>query len=764
MKSTALAFRADDFRDDQPDAEYRGQDPGMYNLQARFIWRVIARHRWIVIGIVGFAVGAAIVSQILATPLYRTSSTVQVELTDEEGANQAEAASRNAQRVENEAKIYHSRAVAEDVVRALDLASNTRFMGSAAKPRDRVTEADRAVATSRLVKMVQVVSNEKSDLIDLAVTAPYPKLAAVIANQYPDSAQQMRITRRQERRLQLLSGLDKQAKRLSDEVSAADRRVADFREKHGMLEGAGGSEDLDQVDRVATEAASADGMRSAMAARSAGVARAASMRSIAGADSPLLQQELREYDALLNEKTRLSSLYGPGYPDMIRVQNELTALDANIKQEQGRARAVAQSVANADAAQQSQLAASESAAAAARSGALRSQLSKMLSSAFANTRNNVELSRLEREADVTRDVYMATHKQAEQVRALLGVVGVNSTLISPATAPTDPVYPSPKKTIAAAFLGSLVLSLLIVFAKEIMDDKVRSVEQVRRWFGLPTFGMFPLIAGFRNTTLEESPVLREPQSLFAEVARSVHSEVADLAKSDETHTVLITSPLPGDGKSTVALSLCAAACAFGRRAIVVDLDLRRPGVLQEMQQQTDGPDLIELLLDPPEQYLLPSRDGENTSREVETYKPTVISVREPVKDPASLLSYRRLNALMDHLREQFDLIVVNGPAALAVRDARTLSHIADHTLMVLRWGRSTIDEVNATMQQMNGKIDGVVFDQVDYAEHARRGYGDSVQFYVDSAAYYTGEVPRSRSLGAWLRRVFEPVGRQWRKV
>ena len=736
----------------------------MYNLQARFIWRVIARHRWIVIIIVGVAVGAATLSQILATPLYRTSSTVQVELVDEEGANQAEAASRNAQRVENEAKIYRSRAVAQDVVRALKLSTNSKFMGADAKPIGRVTNQDRAAATTRLVKMVQVVSNEKSDLIDLQVTGPYPKLAAAIANQYPDSAQQMRVSRRQERRVQLMAGLDKQATRLAGEVATAERRIADFREAHGMLEGAGGTEDLDQVDRIATEAVSADGMRSAMAARSAGIARASGMRSIAGADSPLLQQQLKEYDALLDEKARLSSLYGPGYPDMIRVQNQLTALDANIQQERARSRAVAQSVADADAAQQSQLAASESAAAAARSSALRSHLGATLAKAFANTRNNVELSRLQRDAEVARDVYMATHKQAEEVRALLGGIGVNSTLISPATAPTDPISPSPKKTIAAAFLGSLVLSLLLVFAREIMDDKVRSVDQVRRWFGLPTLGMFPLVPGFRNTTLEESPVLREPQSLFAEVARSVYSEVADLTRADGTHTVLITSPLPGDGKSTVALSICAAACAFGRRAIVVDLDLRRPGALQEIQQQSEGPDLVDLLLEAPGRNLLPSRDSENTSREVETYKPTVVSVREPVKDPASLLSYRRLDSLMDRLRDQFDLIIVNGPAALAVRDARTLSHIADHTVMVLRWGRSTIDEVNATMQQMNGKIDGVVFDQVDYAEHARRGYADSVQFYVDSAAYYTGEIPRARGLAGRLRGLFASTRGQWRKV
>src|SRR3546814_1331312 len=88
------------------------------------------------------------------------SSDLQVELTDEEGANQAEAASRNAQRVENEAKIYRSRAVAETVVRDLELTSNSRFMGSAARPEGRVREQDRALATTRLVNAVSILNNE----------------------------------------------------------------------------------------------------------------------------------------------------------------------------------------------------------------------------------------------------------------------------------------------------------------------------------------------------------------------------------------------------------------------------------------------------------------------------------------------------------------------------------------------------------------------------------------------------------------------------
>jgi succinoglycan biosynthesis transport protein ExoP len=762
VASLAKTYQADDFYGSSGPSETRAQDPAMYNLQARHVQRVIMRHRWLIIGLVGTVVLFAVVAQILATPLYRTTATVQVEMTDEEGTNQADAASRNAQRVENVAKTYNSRAVAETVVKTLGLASDGRFMGRAAKPPDRVRDQDLAQATTRLVNAVSVSNNQQSDLIDIQVTSPYPKLAAQIANEYPVSAQQMRLGRREQTRVLLLSGLDNQAARLSRAASGAEQRVADFRARARMLEGAGGPEDLQQINRVAVEAASASGMRSAMAARAGDVALAAQMRSVAAADSPLLQQQERDYAAALSERARLASLYGAGHPEMVRVQEQIDTLEADMKAARAQAQAMAKAQADADASQQTELARGESDAASARAGALQGELGVMLSSAFANNANKVALARLERQAQVARDAYISTETQAEQVRAMLGVVGLNTTLISPATVPTDPFSPTPGRSIAIAFIGSSLLSLLIVFAIEIMDDKVRSVDQVRRWFGLPTFGMFPIVPGLRIGAFEDSPVLREPQSLFAEVARSTLSEVTDLGKDHHPHTVLVTSPLPGDGKSTIALSLCAAASALGRRAIIVDFDLRRPGVMQQIQRETDGPDLVELLIDPPSEFLLPRADPPSSAREIGTFRPQLISVREPVKDPASLISHGRIELLMSRLRAQYDLIIINGPAALAVRDARTLSQIADHTLMVIAWGRTTIDEVNATLQQMSGKIDAAIFDKVDYAEHARRGYGDSVQFYMDSTAYYTGEVPGRFGLAGRVRSWFARREQPWR--
>lgn len=109
--------------------------------------------------------------------------------------------------------------------------------------------------------------------------------------------------------------------------------------------------------------------------------------------------------------------------------------------------------------------------------------------------------------------------------------------------------------------------------------------------------MLPKLEDSIGTTIEDNPVITQPQSLFTEVARNLASEIEELPHQGTSQRVLVTSPLPGDGKSSVALTLAAAAASMGRRAIVVDLDLRRPGpsILRSIQDSSDTPDLIEVL-------------------------------------------------------------------------------------------------------------------------------------------------------------------------
>ncbi|WP_205479981.1 GumC family protein [Sphingomonas arenae] len=725
-------------------AIYTGQG-GPYS--ARQIWSVIRRYELLLGAIVCLTVLAVLLSQWSATPIYRATATIQVELNDEKGT--PEVAGRNRERVLNEAGLYASRSVAERVAKDLNLPSDPRFTKRPLPPGQPVTPQHLASSAGTLMSMADITPASDGDFIKIEVTSPSADLAADVANQYAASLAALRTEDRDQRRTGVVRDLEQQRSRLANEARQAEQALADFRRANQMLVGAGGEADLAQINQISIEAASAQAMRAAQGARAAGVSAAVSNRSVAGASSPLLDQQQRRLDELIRERSDLSVTYGPQHPRMQSVDAQIGETRRAMQQEQANVIAAANARTAAEAARERGMASSEAAAASARSSQLQGQLRNMISKAYANTANMVELNALERRAIAAREAYLATAKMSQEVQSSLDAEGVHSTLVSPAAVPGEPISPRPKSATFAAFAGSLMLGLLLIAAIELTDNRLWNADQIARHFGLPTFAMLPDLGKESRPSAENNPVTEDPQSLYAEVCRGLAAEVADLARHGRTQTVLITSPVMGDGKSTVALSLAAAAAASGRRAVVVDLDLRRPvgTILRSVQEQAGGNDIVAYLSGNADiARLLPSPTLVGEGPDGDVHQPVVLSAAEPVRNPSTLMRLRRVNRLLAELHQQFDLIVINAPAALATRDARMLIEAADHTLMVVRWGRTTVEQVRATLQVLQEQVDGVVLNRVDYAEHARRGYGDSVQFYMDSAEYYSGSVPQRASL------------------
>ncbi|MEM6909032.1 MAG: Wzz/FepE/Etk N-terminal domain-containing protein [Pseudomonadota bacterium] len=730
--------------------------------------RIFERHKMLILGIVALFTLGTLAWQMLSPNLYRATANIQVELIDDTGTNQADVLARNVQRLANERKLYRSRNSARTVVTELELHKNPDFhleMGGAPSGSE-PDQINKAVST--LLGMTRVQSEDGSDLIELTATARTPELAADIANAFPDAVRDLKRSRNEERRQELIADLSAEREdRIVQAKEAADK-LAEFRIENQMLVGAGSAEDLAQINRIASEAASAAAMGAGSSAQSAGVARAATIRSTAGATSAAVQQLQRQEAQLNAELARLSQTYGDGYPELVRVRTELDSVRSNLASEQEAARRAAQQQANAEAARMSQLARADAARDQARAGQLQSVVASLTSRAYSNAANTPLLEQLEREAVTSAQAVAEVAERITRVRSEKLVEGVSSNIISPATANNEPVSPSPLKTTLIALIGSAVLGMIIAFTIDMLDDRLRTVAQIRKYFGLPVFGMLPMLDEGVSPKLRESPVFKDPQSMFAEVSRSMYSEVRALMPVNQSQSVLITSPLPGDGKSVVALTLAAAAVAMGKRAVILDLDLRRSGILQMIQQDINAPELMDVvrgevdlpaLNAPADPEFGEAQTGVDliTSPENEEMMSrfALLSASSPVAEPAAVLSSSRFHQMVQDLKSRFDLVVVNAPAVLAVRDARSMCDYTDDTVLVARWGNTTIDQFRATLEMLgSSNVAGCIYDQVDYAEHARRRYGDSVQFYYEASDYFSGAVPQKLTLKEQVMRVF----------
>ena len=739
--------------------------PSIEQSSAGDLLRMVYRHRKLMLIIVGVVTLATLAYQLTRPTLYRATATMQVELIDSVGVNQADIMARNNQRIANEIKLHGSRTSAERVVRDLELYNQSDFAKDAG---DKFTGSKRKKvrqAATVLMDMVDITFDEGSDLIDITVESQSPELAALLANQYPQSVRSLRVKKAGERREELLASLLEKQRESAVIAAQSSKSVADFRIANGMLSGAGGMEDAAFVSRIASEAISAAAMRAGAASRSSGMAGAAGIRSVAGATNASVQQLERQEADLSSQMASISQTFGSGHPDYMRTSASLNQVRRDLAMERTRATADAAAVAGAEGSRMAQIARSEAAGDAARAGQLQAQLGMATRKAYSNVGNLVELEQLSREADLAAKAFNQITERVTEIRAQNDSEGVNASVVSPASVDNRAVAPTPVKMTLLAMMASSILAFLVAFTLDLFDDKLRTSTQIRRLFGLPTFGSLPIIKDAFGGNIEESPVLRKPQSLFSEVARSSYFEVASLVPGDQAQTVLVTSPLPGDGKSVVSVTLAAAALAAGKRVAVLDLDLRKTGLIQELRN-AETPDLIEVLkghvdfskiahpaLPSPDamelEEVLGTKTGSNTG------KIALISASSPVAEPGVLLGSRALQVLLGDLKSKFDFVVINAPATLAVKDAKTMCSFADNTVVVARWGRTTIGQMRATLEILNAdNVAGVIFDQVDYEEHARRRYGDAIQYYFEAADYYSDPMPSRWGRWAKLRGLF----------
>lgn len=722
---------------------------------------VLLRHKKLVLSIIAAVTLSALLWQLTRPTLYNSTVSMQVELIDAVGVNQADIMAKNNQRIANEVKLHRSRAAAERVVRDLELYDRVEFKKDAGQAFTGGKKQKVRQAAGTLMEMVEITSQEGSDLVEITVESRSAELATLLANQYPISVQSIRIKKSEERSNELLASLEKKQVETALRAEETAQAVSDYRIANGMLSGAAGIEDLSQVHRIQSEAISAAALSAASSSRSAGIAAASGMRSTAGATNASTQALEKQEADLTAQLASKQETFGSSHPEIITLTASLGQVRQDLVRERARATSDAAAVAGAEAARMAQVARSEASGDAARAGQLRAQLGAMTGKAYSNIKNVVQLETLSRQAEQAVKAYNQITERVSEIRAKNPLEGVSTTVVSPASVNNEPVSPQPLKITTLALLASSVLAFLVAFAIDLFDNKLRNSAQIRRYFGLPTFGMLPFIDANFGSKIEESPVLQDPQSLFSEVARAAYFDVNALTSGEGSQTVLITSPLPGDGKSVVSVTLAAAAMAVGKRVAVIDLDLRKTGLIQQLKR-AETPDLVEILkghvdfskIAPP---MLPSAtdDEIGTETEIDTSRIALISATKPVAEPARLLGSRALQVLLTDLRRKFDFIVINAPATLAVKDARTMCSFADHTVVVARWGKTTIDQMNATMEMLGtDRVAGVIFDQVDYAEHARGRYGDAIQYYWESASYYSDINEGRPSFANRIRRAF----------
>ena len=282
------------------------------------------------------------------------------------------------------------------------------------------------------------------------------------------------------------------------------------------------------------------------------------------------------------------------------------------------------------------------------------------------------------------------------------------TIVQPAVAPLDPASPRPLFNVAIAASLAFLLSLGAAFLWERLDDRMKSPEDVETVTSLATIGLVAQMPGDRRReAFYRLATLLYPRSPAAEAFRTIRTNIEFAGLDKGLRTIVVTSSLPGEGKTVVASNLAVAFAQAGRRTILVDTDLRRPGV-QTIFGLPDAQGLTDLVR-------TDSVKIEDVAQQTEAPNLTVITAGTIPANPAELLGSRRMEAIVERLKQSAEVVIFDTPPVTAVTDAALMAAKADATIMVIQSHRSSrriVTEGLEALTKVNARIVGAVLNNV----------------------------------------------------
>lgn len=282
----------------------------------------------------------------------------------------------------------------------------------------------------------------------------------------------------------------------------------------------------------------------------------------------------------------------------------------------------------------------------------------------------------------------------------------NIVSIEPAVVPSKPIRPQPVTNTALGGVIGLLLAGGIIFLFEYLDDSIKNADDVERLLGIPVIGYIGQVATKGKNRTNLMNVASQPRSPVAEAFRSLRTNLEFAGVNQPLRTILVTSPGPGDGKTTVSSNLASIFAQGGKRVTLIDADLRRPSVHRffNLDNHVGLTDVFRGRL-----TLEAAGHSWNGTGEI-----TVITSGSLPPNPMEILSSDKMSNLLTLLREQRDIVIVDSPP-LIVADAQVLAAKADGVVIVLWPGHSRWDDVRAMLEQLkraDARVVGFVFNRI----------------------------------------------------
>jgi len=740
------------------------------------VWyaQVVLRRRYVVLACIGTAITIALLVNALSVPIYRATTTIQIDpqapeiLTFENimAGNASFAAYHDF--YQTQYTILKSKSVVRLAAERLDLPNRPEFAGRRERPIGRLARWVRSLlprsAPSKAtgekpdplapaIAFIQANTNitpvRDSQIVLIDVEDRSRQLARDLSNAIAEAYLQFNYENVYGTTTVAREFLTKEVARVQQEISDLEARLQEYGAEKRILSVDSGTQDISQQSLTALNSRAIE----AQARLAVAQARWQAVEGVAPSSLPeVLQSALisnlrQKYADLERERSQLAERFGPSWPALQQIEQEMTQARERLQIE---TEAIAEQV--------RAVSGNEYLRAKAEVENLKKQLEHQKDEVQRVNRDAIEYASLQSEIESKRAVLaeLASRKSQTAASERLRETGTsNIRIIDPAETPNSPIRPRKMRNLLVALAVGLFSGLALAFLLDFLDNTVKDEEDVQRIAGMPVLGHVPHYrtlravpsdaSGVRDPVAAEIDLVSHADSLspFAEAFKNVRTSLLLASPEHPPRGVVVTSCDSEDGKSTVTTNLAIALAQMDRRVLLVDADLRRPRIHRSFGVTNDL-GLSNLLSG--------NARAEEVLRDTDVPGLSIIASGPIPPNPSELLGAPSLRAFLVELEKEhgFDHVILDSPPVGAVTDAVLLSMSLDVMIVVVRAGKTTrefLARTSARLEQSHVRVAGAVLN--DVAADSRGYLYGSYRHYRSTASQ--GEIETAASKRRLLR-------------
>ncbi len=719
-------------------------------------WRILKKRKWTIVATFVIILVLAIIATLRMPRLYEAVSRIAIYpensnvlgLKDMENGGMSEDWDYNVS-LETQLSILRSDALALKVIEALHLDSNPRFMGFAPVADDAsrgIGSANLGPNSQQIASMLSIFRSgltvqvmPRTRVIEITYIHPDSQLAAEVTNALVKTFVEENFRTKYESTSQTADWLSRELSDLQLKVQASEEKLVRYEKQKGIV-GIDEKQNivtakLDELNKELT-GAQTDRMQKEA---NYGLAESGDPSGFAKLTADNLLEKLRGQQAEFETQyAQATTQFGPSYPEVIQLRSQLNQVRNSIANEQKNLLSKVRD---------------EYMAAIQRENLLTSAFDHQKQEANQLNESGIEYTSLRRDADSNRQLYQSLLQRLKEASVTAGLRSSNIRVIDVARLPTAPAKPNVPRNIFLGFLLALAGGVALAFLQESMDTTVGSLEELSAITALPVLGMIPLqlaengrrhLHSGRGSLIAGSmlvgPVAHvRPKSEAAESYRALRTSILLSSFGAPPKVVLVTSALPQEGKTTVSANSAVVLAQKGGRVLLVDADLRRPGIAKALGLKSSG-GLSTLL------------SGVDTMENVMVPFPglpflQVLPAGPIPPNPVELLGSSVMKDCIARWRNEFDHIIFDTPPCLSVTDSVVLSVEADRVILVARSGQTpkgAVRRASELLLQVNARVMGVVLNAFNF-----RSTDDNYYYYGSkySGSYY--QQPEEKDRGAY---------------